>query len=134
MADTKKTSGTKDAEKQAEVDKLLANPNRQPEDDKRLDQLLHGKDPVVTGDVSVDPVGVDDGNGSGITDRASVRGETGGDDVHREVPNPNDEEAKAEPAPDATEAGASRAGSNETKAAGERQAQPKTTDKSGKNK
>lgn len=30
------------SEKQVEIDALLANPNRQPADDKRLDLLLHG--------------------------------------------------------------------------------------------
>lgn len=99
------------AEDEARVDELLANPDRQPAEDKELDQLLHRQDnPVVTGNVSVDPVS---NNGTGLTTRATLRGENGGDNVTREVDSADSSESDKAPEPDATETGASRAGATE---------------------
>ncbi len=116
MANTKttKTSGAS-AEDQARVDSLLANPNRQPAEDKELDQLLHRKDsPVITGDVSVDPVSSEPK--TGVTTRDTMAGASGGDNVTRDIDNPSSPDASAEgkSESDATEAGASRAGATKS--------------------
>lgn len=60
-----------DTTKEARVKELLANPNRQPADDKELDLLLHGSDPVITGDVTVEEKPV---KKSGITSTKTLKG------------------------------------------------------------